>query len=64
MNDARAGEINCPCCGKRILDGSVLTCRVLIVGADGSRAKCPRCKAMVKVPLQFTAMVPKAAAPA
>jgi len=53
--------ILCPRCDKRILDGNVLTSRVILIGANGSEAKCPRCKTMVKVPVIFTPPpVPKA----
>lgn len=56
--------IECPCCHKAILDGEVLLCRVLLIGAHGSRAKCPRCRNWVNVPLVLTSAVPKSKATA
>jgi len=65
MSADRRKIIDCPCCGKRILNGDVLLCRVLIVGRDGgSKAKCDKCKHMVSVPLGFAFGVHKAAAQA
>lgn len=54
--------VACQCCGKPILDGNVLLCRVVLVGAISSRAKCPRCKNWVVVPLALAVPNPKTTA--